>query len=214
FPARLLDSNRFIVGFCSRDGRVTRVREQRRNMSERPVNKLNELYKEFLSGQIDRRTLMLRASQIGLSAAGLSMFMRGVPASAQDATPEPATGDVALPGGFKSLTREEYKAMLGEVYPFTLEEQPAGGTLILGSTSSSNLTTVNYFFADNFPTQDICGLMFESLVGAFPTPDNNAEYLLNGQFFVPRLADYYEIAEDGRTYTFYLNANATFHDGT
>ncbi len=183
-------------------------------MSERPVNKLNELYKEFLSGQIDRRTLMLRASQIGLSAAGLSMFMRGVPASAQDATPEPATGDVALPGGFKSLTREEYKAMLGEVYPFTLEEQPAGGTLILGSTSSSNLTTVNYFFADNFPTQDICGLMFESLVGAFPDPDNNAEYLLNGQFFVPGLADYYEIAEDGRTYTFYLNADATFHDGT
>ncbi|MEZ4507322.1 MAG: ABC transporter substrate-binding protein [Thermomicrobiales bacterium] len=183
-------------------------------MSERPVNKLNELYKEFLSGQIDRRTLMLRASQIGLSAAGLSMFMRGVPASAQDATPEPATGDVALPGGFKSLTREEYKAMLGEVYPFTLEEQPAGGTLILGSTSSSNLTTVNYFFADNFPTQDICGLMFESLVGAFPNPDNNAEYLLNGQFFVPGLADYYEIAEDGRTYTFYLNADATFHDGT
>jgi peptide/nickel transport system substrate-binding protein len=104
--------------------------------------------------------------------------------------------------------------MLGEVYPFTLEEQPAGGTLILGSTSSSNLTTVNYFFADNFPTQDINGLIFESLVNAFPDPSNNADLLLNGHFFVPALADYYEIAEDGRTYTFYLNANATFHDGT
>ena len=57
-------------------------------MSERPVNKLNELYKEFLNGQIDRRTLMLRASGLGLSASGLAMFMRGVPASAQDATPE------------------------------------------------------------------------------------------------------------------------------
>ncbi len=57
-------------------------------MSERPVNKLNELYKQFLDGTIDRRQLMLRASTIGLSAAGLSMFMRGVPASAQDATPE------------------------------------------------------------------------------------------------------------------------------
>jgi peptide/nickel transport system substrate-binding protein len=183
-------------------------------MSERPVNKLNELYKEFLSGKIDRRVLMLRASQIGLSAAGLSMFMHGVPASAQDATPAASPDGPALPGGFKSLTRDEYKAMLGEVYPFTLEEQPAGGTLILGSTSSSNLTTVNYFFADNFPTQDINGLIFESLVNAFPDPANNADLLLNGHFFVPALADYYEIAEDGRTYTFYLNANATFHDGT
>ncbi len=183
-------------------------------MSERPVNKLNELYKEFLTGQIDRRTLMLRASQLGLSAAGLAMFARGVPASAQDATPEASPAAIALPGGFKSLTREEYKAMLGEVYPFTLEEQPAGGTLILGSTSSSNLTTVNYFFADNFPTQDINGLMFESLWAVFPDPENNSELLLNGQFFVPGLADYYEIAEDGKTYTFYINANATFHDGT
>jgi len=183
-------------------------------MSERPVNKLNELYKEFLTGQIDRRTLMLRASQIGLSAAGLAMFMRGVPASAQDATPEASPAAIALPGGFKSLTREEYKAMLGEVYPFTLEDQPAGGTLILGSTSSSNLTTVNYFFADNFPTQDIDGLMFESLWAVFPDPENNSELLLNGQFFVPGLADYYEIAEDGKTYTFYINENATFHDGT
>lgn len=183
-------------------------------MSERPVNKLNELYKEFLTGHIDRRTLILRASQLGLSAAGMSMFMRGVPASAQDATPESSPGAVVLEGGFTSLTREEYKAMLGEVYPFTLEEQPAGGTLILGSTSSSNLTTVNPFFADNFPTQDIVNLMFEGLVGAFPDPDQNSELLLNGQFFVPGLADYFEIAEDGRTYTFYINANAAFHDGT
>ena len=115
-------------------------------MTERPVNKLNELYKEFLDGRIDRRQLMLRASTLGLSAAGLAMFMRGVPASAQDATPEASPAAIALPGGFKSLTREEYRAMLAETYPFTAQEQPAGGTLILGSTSSSNLTTVNYVF--------------------------------------------------------------------
>src|SRR5215211_4063513 len=111
-------------------------------MSERPVNKLNELYKEFLNGKIDRRQLMLRAGTIGLSASGLAMFMRGVPASAQDATPESSPASVVIPGGFKSLTREEYRAMLAEVYPFTGQEQPAGGTIILGSTTSSNLTTV------------------------------------------------------------------------
>ena len=183
-------------------------------MSERPVNKLNELYKEFLAGRIDRRALMLRASQLGLSAAGLAMFMRGVPASAQDASPEASPGAVALPGGFKSMTREEYRAKLAEVYPFTAEEQPAGGTLILGSTSSSNLTTVNPFFADNFPTQDIDLLMFESLWGIFPDPTLNAELSLAGQLWVPGVADYFEIAEDGKTYTFYLNQNANFHDGT
>ncbi len=183
-------------------------------MSERPVNKLNELYKLFLDGTIDRRQLMLRASTLGLSAAGLSMFMRGVPASAQDATPEASPAAVALPGGFKSMTREEFRAKLAETYPFTAEEQPAGGTVILGSTSSSNLTTVNPFFADNFPTQDVVYLMFESLVGVFPDPTQNAQLLLDGQFFVPGLADYYEIAEDGKTYTFYINADATFHDGT
>ncbi len=190
------------------------VLKKEENMTERPVNKLNELYKQFLDGTIDRRALMLRASTLGLSAAGLSMFMRGVPASAQDATAEASPAAIALPGGFKSMTREEYKAKLAETYPFTAQEQPAGGTLILGSTSSSNMTTVNYFFADNFPTQDICGLMFESLVGVFPDPSQNAQLLLDGQFFVPGLADYYEIAEDGKTYTFHLNANATFHDGT
>ena len=183
-------------------------------MSERPVNKLNELYKLFVDGTIDRRQLMLRASTLGLSAAGLAMFARGVPASAQDATPEASPAAIALPGGFKSMTREEYKAKLAETYPFTAEEQPAGGTLILGSTSSSNLTTVNPFFANNFPTQDIVSLMFESLVGVFPEPSQNAQLLQDGQFFVPGLADYYEIAEDGKTYTFYINANATFHDGS
>ncbi|HET9659350.1 MAG TPA: ABC transporter substrate-binding protein [Thermomicrobiales bacterium] len=183
-------------------------------MSERPVNKLNELYKEFLAGRIDRRQLMLRASTLGLSAAGMAMFMRGVPASAQDATPEASPAAIALPGGFKSLTREEYRAMLAEDYPFTATEQPAGGTLILGSIASSNLTTVNAFFADNFPTQDINILMFESLWGIYPDPAKNAELSLAGHLWVPGLADSFEIAEDGKTYTFHLNPNANFHDGT
>lgn len=183
-------------------------------MSEKPVNKLNELYKLFLDGTIDRRQLMLRASTLGLSAAGMAMFARGVPASAQDATPEASPAAIALPGGFKSLTREEYKAKLAQTYPFTAEEPAPGGTLILGSTSSSNLTTVNPFFADNFPTQDIVGLIFESLWGIFPDPSQNAQLQLDGDLWVPGLADYFEIAEDGKTYTFHINADATYHDGT
>ncbi|MCA9861263.1 MAG: hypothetical protein KC438_16165, partial [Thermomicrobiales bacterium] len=133
---------------------------------------------------------------------------------AQDATPEASPAAVSPVGGFKSLTREEYRAMLAEDYPFTAEEQAAGGTLILGSTSSSNLTTVNAFFANNFPTQDICYLMYESLWGIYPNPARNSELSQNGQLFVPGLADWFEIDEAGTQYTFHINENATFHDGT
>lgn len=167
-----------------------------------PVLKLNELHKSFMAGKLDRRTLLLRASALGLTATALAAYTAGIEASAQEATPVTAV----LPGGFKSMTREEYKAQLAQDYPFvSATDATMGGTVILGETASSNLTTVNPMFADNFPTQDINFLMFEQLVGLYPK---------GGATFVPALADSYEIAEDGKTYTFYLNPNATFHDGT
>ena len=177
---------------------------------ENPVLKLNELYTQFMNGEMDRRALIARAATVGLSSTGFAMFARALPVSAQDASPEAAV----IPGGFKSLTRDEYKALLAEDYSFVVEPQPAGGTLIMGSTSSSNLTTTNAFFADNFPTQDIMGLIYETLWGLNPNPARNAENSLAGRLWVPGLADWFEIAEDGRTYTFHINPNATFHDGT
>jgi peptide/nickel transport system substrate-binding protein len=48
-------------------------------------------------------------------------------------------------------------------------------------------------------------LVFEQVVGLYPK---------GGAVFTPGIADYYEIAEDGKTYTFHLNPNAAFHDGT
>jgi len=112
------------------------------------------------------------------------------------------------------MTREEYKAKLAETYPFTAEEQPAGGTLILGSTSSSNLTTTNPFFATTSRRRTSFIRCSNRSGASSPDPSQNAQLLQDGQFFVPGLADYYEIAEDGKTYTFYINANANFHDGT
>jgi peptide/nickel transport system substrate-binding protein len=123
--------------------------------------------------------------------------------SAQDGTPSP--GGVVLPGGFQSMTREEYLARLAEDYPFTAEERPSGGVMIFGSSASANLTTVNPFFANNFPTQDIILNVFETPWGLYPK---------GGGDIVPVLADRYEVAEDGITYTLYLNPNATWHDGT
>jgi peptide/nickel transport system substrate-binding protein len=168
---------------------------------ENRVLKLNEYYQDFMNGEIDRRTLMARAGTLGFAASTLALFDRTFPASAQEATP----AQVALPGGFRSMNREEYKAMLAEDFPFVAEEQTPGGTVIMSDTESSFMTTTNAFFASNFPTQDINLLMYSSLTGLYPA---------GGAVYTPELSDYFEIAEDGRTYTFYLNQNAVFHDGT
>src|SRR5215213_7798513 len=165
------------------------------------VQQLNELHKSYMAGKLDRRTLLARAGTLGLTSYALAMYSRGIAASAQDASPVA----VVLPGGFKSLTREEYKAQLAAEYPFVAAERQQGGTVILGDTSTAFLTTVNPMFANNFPTQDIVFQVFEQLVGLYPS---------GGGTYVPGLADWFEIAEDGRTYTFHLNPNATFHDGT
>ena len=170
--------------------------------SERtPVQALTDLHRSYMEGRLDRRALLTRAATLGLTASALSVYTRGIMASAQEATPVTAV----LPGGFKSMTREEYKARLSAEYPFITAERPQGGTVILGDTSSSSMTTTNPMFAQNFPTQDLLFTVFDQLANLYPT---------GGADYVPALADWFEIAEDGVTYTFHLNPNATFHDGT
>src|SRR5215213_7580328 len=61
-------------------------------MAEKPVNKLNDLYRQFRDGQIDRRQFIGRATALGFSAAALTTFLRAVPAGAQDATPAASGG--------------------------------------------------------------------------------------------------------------------------
>src|SRR6476659_3441087 len=79
--------------------------------------RLNELYREYLEGKIDRRTLLQAASGIGMSAAGFAMFSNAITASAQSASPEasPMAGGATPEASYpvvKSTTRDEYKAAL------------------------------------------------------------------------------------------------------
>jgi peptide/nickel transport system substrate-binding protein len=164
---------------------------------QNPVVKLNDLYKQFTSGEIDRRTLMLRAGGLGLAASALARFSRAVPAFAQDASP--VTGGSVV----KSITREEYYAKLAEWWTGKTMPTKTGGTIIHGEIASSNLSTYNLLLSDNSPTNPVLNLVYETLVGSSP---------IDGQY-VPALADYWEIAADGKTYTFHLNQNATWHDG-
>ncbi len=187
-------------GDCGVTGMFSR-RSQETMAKENPVLKLNDLYKEFMSGKIDRRAFMIRAGALGLSGFTMTQLAKTVPASAQEATPSAAV----YPGGYKSMTFEEFRASLAETYPFTgTPGEVLGGQIIMGEVASSNMTTFNPHFADNSPTQPVILQVFETLFGTDPR---------DGQY-VPLLANRWEIAEDGRTYTFYLNEGVTFHDGT
>jgi hypothetical protein len=48
-------------------------------MSENAVARLNAAYREFHLGKFDRRSLMVRANAVALSAATIGMFGRLVP---------------------------------------------------------------------------------------------------------------------------------------
>ncbi len=142
-----------------------------------------------------------------------------VPAvGAQDATPgvgSPVASPEASPGASPmagtptatyevqtSISREEYARQMLEAYPM---EEPAsqGGEVIWGELS--DLSTVNPMVAADEPSNPfLYTLIYESLTSTSP---------VNGQP-VPGLADRWERAADGVTYTFHLNQDAKWHDGT
>ncbi len=159
---------------------------------------LNELSRALTGHRIDRRGLMARAGVLGLTATALGAIDPDF-AGAQDASPEAASADGEV---IRSLTREEYYAQLREEFAFE-EPQNPGGQVILSQTS--DISTVNGLLTSNYPTAYITtGPLFEPLVGTSP---------IDGQI-VPLLADSYELAADGKTYTFLLNKDAKWHDGT
>lgn len=117
-----------------------------------------------------------------------------LPALAQEASPV-ATYEVQ-----RSISREEYAKRLFETFPM---EEPAqeGGQLIWGDIS--DISSVNPLLGADNPTNPFLGLIFEGLTSTSP---------IDGQP-VPGLADSWERAADGVTYTFRLNKDAKWHDG-
>jgi peptide/nickel transport system substrate-binding protein len=118
------------------------------------------------------------------------------PALAQDATPT-ADGEPT-----RSLTREEFTAELVEAQGYTEAETP-GGTFV--DSSIADIQTVQPFLAEEVTTSAVVGLIYEPLIGGD---------LRTGQIAPTGLADYWDLAPDNRTYTFHLNKDAKWHDGT
>jgi len=166
-------------------------------MNDNRVIKLNDEYQRFLAGKIDRRQLLRQARAAGLSAAAIALFGRVAPASAQEATPAASpTGDLS----FTSITGAEADAQIRADYAFS-DPMSTGGVVVIGS--AAGITGTNLMLVSDAPTSSLIGLVTETLVGVNP---RDAQH-------IPGLADSWEIAPDGKTYTFHLRPGVTWHDG-
>lgn len=157
-------------------------------------NTIDQLVDQLKGGQISRRGFVRRATALGISASAAGMLAKGV--VAQEASPA-ASSAVAT----TSITREEYEAALQEEFQFS-EPESMGGQIIHSQTS--DISTVNTTLSSDLYSSWITGFIFDGLVGGSPIDGSDT----------PGLADYWEIGEDGVTYTFHLNQNVAFHDGT
>jgi peptide/nickel transport system substrate-binding protein len=114
--------------------------------------------------------------------------------SAQDGSPVASQSQI-------SITRDEFLQELREHYGFE-EAEHEGGTVTIAETA--DIRTLNALLAYDHPTRYVTNLIFEQLVSVSP---------IDGKP-VPQLADFWEISSDNLVYTFHLNRDARWHDGT
>jgi peptide/nickel transport system substrate-binding protein len=115
---------------------------------------------------------------------------------------ESAATPAALTEAITSQTREEFRAEIEEELGYTDAATP-GGTFI--DSNINDIQTIHPLLAEDADSLGVVGMLYDQLVGGDVRTGGPAP---NG------LADYWEIAPDGRTYTFHLNTDAKWHDGT
>lgn len=166
---------------------------------------IDALVTKFRNGELSRRGFIRQATALGISA-GAAGILAGT-TTAQEASPEASpAAEIGPPPenlttGVISISREDYLAAVMEEYEMS-EPEVTGGTVIYGE--QSDLENMNTLISSDIYTGRIGGLVHEYLVGT---------NVLDGTL-VPGLADSWELGEDGLTYTFHLNPNVTWHDGT
>ena len=101
----------------------------------------------------------------------------------------------------RSPTREEFVTQLEEEMGYTEAATP-GGSFI--DSNVNDVQTIHPLIADDADSNAASGLLYDGLIGGD---------VRTGQPAPTGLADFWEIAPDGRTYTFHLNKNAKWHDG-
>lgn len=159
---------------------------------------IQPLMDRLRAGEISRRAFVRQATALGLSASAAGMMARH--AAAQDASPATSPAASPVAGGIKSITRDEYLAALQDSFDIGEPEQTGGQIIYLQTTDLRTLHP--HLWTD----------VYSSLIGGYVY-----DYLAVGSAIdgtpVPSLADYWELADDGVTYTFHLAQDATWHDG-
>jgi peptide/nickel transport system substrate-binding protein len=174
---------------------------------------IDALVAKLQSGELSRRGFIRQATALGISAGAAGMLVGTT--TAQDASPAPGTpisgvpaspaaGVGAAPGEVVSIappSREDVLASIREEFELT-EPEVTGGQVIYGNTT--DIATMNLLISSDVYSSQVGGEVFEYLVSSSP---------IDGAL-TPGLADTWDVAEDGLTYTFELNQNVTWHDGT
>jgi peptide/nickel transport system substrate-binding protein len=125
----------------------------------------------------------------------VTTLMAPWPVLAQDATPS-SGGEPT-----RSQTREEVQAEINEELGYTEAVTP-GGTFLDANTG--DIQTIHPLLADDEDSLAVVSLLYDGLVGGDVRTGGPAP---------TGLADSWEIAPDGVTYTFHLNTKAQWHDG-
>ncbi len=157
---------------------------------------IDNLVEQFRSGSISRRGFMRRATALGVSAAAAGMLIRDAAAQTPEASPA-GTGEVVT----NDVTREEAQAAIDEAFPFE-EAAVQGGQLI--HVMTTDISTVNTVLTSDTYSGWIAGFVYDGLIGAS---------VVDGREIPTGLADGWEIAEDGVTYTIFLKEGIKWHDG-
>jgi peptide/nickel transport system substrate-binding protein len=164
------------------------------------------LIDQLRNGDVSRRGFIRRATALGLSAAAAGSLVRA--AGAQDATPQaspaasPGASPVPYTGPVGTLSPDRAKVNQDINEHFKFEEaKNKGGDIIFAETS--DISTVNSILVSDTYSSWITGFLSDFLVGSSP---------IDGTW-TPGLADSWEIANDGVTYTFHLHEGVKWHDG-
>ncbi|MGI8404962.1 MAG: ABC transporter substrate-binding protein, partial [Thermomicrobiales bacterium] len=162
---------------------------------------IDQLLTQLNSGELSRRSFIRRATALGISAAAAGSLVRTVGAQSASPGASPSASPVA-DGGVTVLspTREEANAQILEHFKFSKPEKTGGDVIMV---EGSDIQTLNTTLVSDVYSSWITGFIYDTLVGSSP---------IDGSL-TPGLADSWDIAADGITYTFHLNKMVKWHDG-
>lgn len=167
---------------------------------------LTQIIDDLVGRRLSRRQFIVRASALGLSMGAIGSLLTACGGAATPAATETGTAAATATTAPTEATQATATAAATETATATATqasttgEGKAGGTIVIGITSTGE--TMNTI-KSAWLIENIQDSIFDMLV----TMDYDGK-------FQPGLADSWDVAADGLTYTFHLKKGVKFHDGT